>query len=187
MIRASDLSKGLAVNHEGEIHIVVDTQHVAKGNKRSYYQTKLKGLKSGRLINVRLRTSDELDDAFLDKKTMQYSYSSGREHHFMDMDTYEDVLVPPDVLDDQGVLYLKSGATCEVMLHDGQSVSITLPNTVDLEITETTPAIKGATATNQNKDATLETGLKVRIPPFINQGEFVRIDTRSGEYVERVK
>jgi elongation factor P len=188
MIKAVDLRKGTAVMHEGEIWKVHECQHVAKGNKRSYMQAKLKNLSSGQLVEQRFRVDDTLEVPFLDKKEMEYLYSAGADEHvLMDTESYEQIHVGSDAIDGDQILYLKPNERVTVLMHQGNIIQIDLPNTVDLEVTDTPPEIKGATATNQYKDATLETGLSVRVPPFISNGEQIRVDTRSGEFVERVK
>ncbi len=186
MIKAVDLRRGIAVNYREDIWTVVDFQHVAKGNKRSLMQVKLKSLTTGTIIDERFRVSDSLEDVFVDKRQMEYSYSTSDNHFCMDCETYEQLPVPLAVIGD-GVGYLVSGTRLEIHFFDGRAVTAILPNTVDLKIVDVPPAVKGATATNQNKTAKLETGIRVQVPPFVENGETVRVDTRSGEYVERVR
>ena len=186
MIKAVDLRRGIAVRYRDDLWTVVDSQHVAKGNKRSLMQVKLKNLSSGSIIDERFRVSDSLEDVFVDKRQMEYSYSNAQGHFCMDSQTYEQVPIGLEVIGD-GVRYLVSGTTLEVHFFDSKAVLAILPNTMDLKVVEAPPVVKGATATNQNKTATLETGIKVQVPPFVGVGETVRVDTRSGEYVERVR
>ena len=186
MIKAVDLRRGVAVRYRDDIWTVVEFQHVAKGNKRSLMQVKLKNLNSGTIINERFRVSDSLEDVFVDKRQMEYSYSTGDNHFCMDSETYEQVPLGLDVIG-EGIGYLISGTPLEIHFFDGKAVTAILPNTVDLKVTDAPPAVKGATATNQNKAAIMETGITVQVPPFVENGETIRVDTRSGEYIERVR
>ena len=186
MIKAVDLRRGTAVRYKDSVYVVTDSKHVAKGNKRSLMQVKLKNLSTGTIIDERFRVSDSLEDVYVDKRQMEYSYSTGENHFCMDSQSYEQVPLPLEVIGD-GVGYLLSGTQLEVHFFDGQPVTAILPNSVDLKVVEAPPVVKGATATNQYKIVKLETGIEVQVPPFIDTGEAVRIDTRSGQYVERAK
>jgi elongation factor P len=185
-MKVSEMRKGLTVNIDGKLYAIVDYQHVKLGKGGAVYQTKLKSLQDGTIQNIRLRSEETIEEAYLDKRTYEYLYSSGNEHILMDTTTYDQITLDDDAFGD-GAKYLKPNSQLQVSMYDGKPVIVTLPNTVDLEITDTPPEIKGATATNQNKPATLETGLVVQVPPFIKTGEVIRIDTRTGEYVTRVK
>ena len=185
-MRASEMKKGQTVKIDGKLYAIIDYQHVKLGKGGAVYQTKLKNLIDGTIQNVRLRAEENVEEAFLDKRTYEYLYSSGSEHVLMDITTYEQISLDDDAFGD-GPKYLKPNTQLQVSMYEGKPVIVTLPNTVDLEVTDTPPEIKGATATNQNKPATLETGLVVQVPPFIKMGELIRVDTRTGEYVTRVK
>jgi len=186
MIKAMDLRKGKVVSHENELYTVHTAQHVAKGNKRSYIQARLKSLKSGNLRDVRFSVDDRIETPFVDTKPYEYLYRDGSDFVLMDQQTYDQIHVAADVMSDADQ-YLKGNEVVMVSIIEGQVVAAELPNVVELEVTDTPPAIKGATATSQSKDAVLETGLRIKVPPFIENGEVVRVDTRSGEYVERAK
>jgi elongation factor P len=186
MIKAMELRKGKVVSHENELYSVHTAQHVTKGNKRSYIQAKLKSLKSGNLLDVRFSVDDRIETPFVDNKPYEYLYRDGSDYVLMDQQTYDQIHVAADVMGDADQ-YLKGNETVMVSIIEGQVVSAELPNVVELEVTDTSPVVKGATATNQNKDALLETGLRIKVPPFIGIGEVVRVDTRSGEYIERAK
>ena len=186
MIKAVDIRRGIAVKYQQDIWTVVDFQHVAKGNKRSLMQVKLKSLTNGTTSEERFRVSDSLEDVFLDKRQMEYSYSTGESHFCMDSQTYEQVPIPLAAIG-AGVGYLVSGTSLEVYFFEGRAVNVILPNTVDLKVVEATPAVKGATATNQYKTAKLETGITAQVPSFVEVGEIIRVDTRNGEYVERAR
>ncbi len=185
-MRASQMQKGQTVKIDGKLYTIVDYQHVKLGKGGAVYQTKLKSLTDGSIQNVRLRSEEMVEEAYLDKRTYEYLYSSGSEHVLMDTTTYDQISLDDDAFGD-GAKYLKPNTRIEVSMYEGRPIIVTLPNTVELEVTETAPEIKGATATNQNKPATLETGLVVQVPPFIKVGDILRIDTRSGEYITRVK
>jgi len=185
-MRASQMQKGQTVTIDGKLYAIVDYQHVKLGKGGAVYQTKLKSIADGSIQNVRLRAEENVEEAFLDKRTYEYLYSSGSEHVLMDTTTYDQISLDDDAFGD-GPKYLKPNTQLQVSMYHSKPVVVTLPNTVDLEVAETTPEIKGATATNQNKPATLETGLVVQVPPFIKVGEVIRVDTRTGEYVTRVK
>ncbi len=185
-MRASDMRKGQTVKIDGKLYAIVDYQHVKLGKGGAVYQTKLKSLTDGSIQNVRLRAEETVEEAYLDKRTYEYLYSAGREHVLMDTTTYEQMSLDDDAFGD-GPKYLRPNTQVQVSMYQGRLLGLTLPNTVDLEVTDTPPEIRGATATSQNKPATLETGLVVQVPPFIKVGDAIRVDTRSGEYITRVK
>ena len=185
-MRASEMRKGQTVKIDGKLYAIVDYQHVKLGKGGAVYQTKLKSLTDGSIQNVRLRSEETVEEAYLDKGTYEYLYSAGSEHVLMDTKTYDQITLDDDAFGD-GSKYLKANARLQVSMYQGRPIIVTLPITVDLEVTDTPPEIKGATATNQPKPATLETGLIVQVPPFIKVGDIIRVDTRSGEYVTRVK
>jgi elongation factor P len=185
-MKASEMNKGQTVKIDGKLYAIVDYQHVKLGKGGAVYQTKLKSLTDGTIQNVRLRSDENVEEAYLDKKTCEYLYSAGSEHVLMDTTTYEQISLDDDAFGD-GPKYLKPNGQLQLSMYNGKPVIVSLPNTVDLKVTDTPPDIKGATATNQSKPATLETGLVVQVPPFIKNGELIRVDTRTGEYVTRVK
>ena len=185
-MRASQMQKGQTVKIDGKLYAIVDYQHVKLGKGGAVYQTKLKSLADGLIQNVRLRSEETVEEAYLDKRTYEYLYSSGSEHILMDIGTYDQIPLDDESFGD-GPKYLKPNTQLQVSMYEGKPVVVELPNTVDLEVTNTQPAIKGATATSQSKPATLETGFVVQVPPFIKVGDVIRVDTRSGEYVTRVK
>ncbi len=186
MIKASELRKGKVVSYEGGLFRVHTVQHVAKGNWRSYIQAKLKNIKTGQLADARFSVDDKVETPYVESKPFEYLYRDADSFVVMDQQTYDQINIPVDVIEG-GEQYLKGNEVIACQFIDGELVAVELPNTVELAVTDTTPAIKGATATNQNKDATLETGLQVKVPPFIGIGDVLRIDTRSGEYIERAK
>ena len=185
-MRASQMRKGQTVKVDGKLYIIVDYQHVKLGKGGAVYQTKLKSLTDGLIQNVRLRSEEIIEEAYLDKRTYEYLYSAGSDHVLMDTTTYDQITLDDEAFGN-GQKYLKPNSQLQVSMYEGRPIVVELPNTVDLEVTDTPPEIRGATATNQNKPATLETGLVVQVPPFIKVGELIRVDTRTGEYLTRVK
>ena len=177
-MRASEMRKGQTVKIDDKLFSIVDYQHVKLGKGGAVYQTKLKSLTDGSIQNIRLRAEEIVEEAFLDKRKYEYLYSSGSEHVLMDTTNYEQITLDDDAFGD-GPKYLKPNTQLQVCMYEGKPLIVTLPNTVDLQITDTPPESKGATATNQNKPATLETGLIVQVPPFIKTGEVIRVDTRT--------
>lgn len=185
-MKASEMKKGHTVKIDDKLWVVVDYQHVKLGKGGAVYQTKLKSLDDGSTQNVRLRSDEEIEQAYLDKRNYEYLYSAGNEHVLMDTETYEQLPLDDDAFGD-GQKYLKPNTRLQVSMYEGNPVIVDIPKTVELKVTDTPPEVKGATATNQYKPATLETGITVQVPPFIKIGEKIRVDTRSGEYIERVK
>jgi len=186
MIKATDIRRGMVITMEGTNFVVVDFAHHTPGNLRAMVQTKLRNMSSGSLIEKRLRSVDQIEVPYVETKEYEYLYSSGDEHVFMDTETFDQLSFQPEILG-TAMQYILPNSRVKVMHVDDKPVSIEVPASIDLVVTETPPTIKGATATNQYKDAVLENGLKVQVPPFIGPGEKIRIDTRTGEYVERVK
>ncbi len=179
------MKKGQTIIVDGKLYIVVDYQHVKLGKGGAIYQTKIKGVVDGLTQNIRLRAEETVEEAFMDKRKFEYLYSQPNDHVLMDMESYDQISLDDDAFGD-GRLYLKPNTELQVSMYDGKPVVVTLPNTVELEVTDTPPEIKGATATNQYKAATLETGVTVDVPSFVKVGDIVRVDTRSGEYLTRV-
>jgi len=185
-VKANDLRPGMAVTLDGKLYVCFQAVHVTPGNLRAFVQAKLRCLADGIIIEKRLRSTEELDEAFLDKRDMEYLYSDGTGHVLMDNQSYDQVNIPADLVGDSAK-FLKPNTHLTTLTHEGNIVAIELPMVVELTVTETTPMPRGATATNQMKEAVLETGLKTRVPPFIEVGEVVRISTEDGSYVARAK
>lgn len=183
-MRASDIRRGQAVVIDGKLFVVTNADHNTPGNLRAKVQFKLRDVVKGTIQDKRVGATDDIETANLDRRQVEYLYSDNEGHVIMDLETYDQTNIPRDVFGND-ILYLKPNTQMMAMFHDGRIVSYELPKTVDLQVTETAPAIKGATATNQMKDATLETGLKTRVPPFIENGEVIRINTETGQYLSR--
>ncbi len=184
-MKASEMRPGMAIKMQGELYICTKFAHVTPGNLRAFVQAKLKRISDGSIIENRLRATEEIEQAFLDKREMEYIYSNSNGHVLMDTKTFDQITVPNEIIGDL-IKFFKPNTMLTAMLNNGNVVSIEIPKAVELAVTETTPQPKGATATNQMKDAELETGLKIRVPPFIVVGDVVRINTENGEYVGRV-
>ncbi|CAN5413827.1 elongation factor P [soil metagenome] len=183
-MRASDIKKGQAVIIDSKLFVVTGADHNTPGNLRAKVQFKLRDVAKGTIQDKRVGATDDIQTATLDRRTVEYLYSDNDGHVLMDMETYEQDTIPKEVFGND-ILYLKPNTQLTAMFHENKIVSYEMPKTVDLKVTETAPGIKGATATNQQKDATLETGLNTRVPPFIEIGEVVRINTESGSYLSR--
>ncbi len=185
-VKASELKKGQVVLHEGTRYTIKDIQHVAKGNWRSYYQIKLKNFNTGQVTEQRFAVDDRMETLFVQTKELEYLYREGDNLVLADPETYDQIHVAVDIVGD-GMQFLKENFRLTCNLIDEKIVSADLPIVVELEITDTPPVVRGATATNQNKEAVMETGAKVKVPAFLEIGERIRIDTRNGEYLERAK
>jgi elongation factor P len=183
-IQATRLKKGMLVKIENDLFRVLELQHVTPGNLRGFVRVKFRNIRSGTLSDQKLRSEDTVERATLDETEMQYLYQDGDSYYFMDTTSYEQIHISGEALGDS-VSYLKPEMTIKVEFYGTEPVGIELPQTVDLKVTDTVPGIKGATASNQIKPATLETGLVVQVPPFINTGDVVRVNTETGEYLSR--
>lgn len=184
--QTSDIRKGLKVELDGQPYTVVDFQFVKPGKGQAFTRTRMKNLLTGNVIERSIRTGETLDEADVVDQTMQYMYNDADGFHFMNLESYDTIQISRDALGD-AANWLVEQMEVQVLLYKGRPVTVDLPNFVELEITYCEPGIKGNTATGASKQATLSTGAMVGVPLFIEQGEWIRIDTRTGEYVERVK
>jgi elongation factor P len=184
MIQATQLRVGMTIVHQGDLCRIMKVQHLTPGNKRGLVQAKLRNMKSGNSFEHRFRSEDRLERADLEQHEMEFLYASGDDYHFMNTETYEQIMIRRDDLED-ALGYLASNTRFMVEFHENRPVGIELPATVDLKVVDTPPGMKGATASGSGKPATLETGLQVQVPQFIEIGETVRIDTSDGKYLER--
>ncbi|MBX3364406.1 MAG: elongation factor P [Phycisphaeraceae bacterium] len=183
-MKATEIRPGLGVKIDGKLAVLTQVEHRTPGNLRAFIQIKYKEVLSGKTLERRLSSSDEVETVDLDRREMEYLYSDSSGATFMDSETYDQLVVPQDVLGD-ALLYLTPNTKAIVLMHDGNPVTMEMPASVELEVTDTPPGIKGATATNQLKEATCETGLKTKVPPFITTGEKIRISTADGSYQSR--
>jgi len=183
-MRASDIRRGQAVVIDAKLFVVTAADHNTPGNLRAKVQFKLRDVSKGTIIDKRVGATDDIEITTLDARQMEYLYSDNHGHILMDLETFDQQTIPPEVFGDD-ILYLKPNTQFQAHFHEDKIVTYDLPKTVDLLVTDTPPSIKGATATNQLKEATLETGLKTRVPGFILTGETIRISTESGGYLSR--
>lgn len=183
----SDLRNGMVIRYNNELYQVVEFQHVAPGNWRAFVRMKLKSLQSGKVIEDRVRAGADIEIVRIERRPMQYLYRDGDAFVFMDNETYDQLPVNSDVLGDQAQ-FMKENETVELVFDDEREdlLGVELPIFVELVVTETMTAVRGDTATSVNKPATLETGAVISVPGFINEGDVLKIDTRTGAYIERV-
>ena len=184
-MKATELKPGRVITLDGQLYMCVKTDHVKPGKGGAFVQAKLKSVKGSGTVEKRFRSSDDVDGATLDRRDVEYLFSEGAGAVFMDNETYDQFTIDDDVLGDT-LMYAKPNETIKGLFVEGQCIAVELPPAVDLEITETEPGIKNATATNVMKEAVCETGLKVRVPPFINAGDKVRVKTEDASYLQRV-
>lgn len=186
-MKANELKPGMAVNLSGRLYVVTKTEHVKPGKGPAYIQAKMRAVDGAGMAEKRFNSTDTVEGATLDRREMEFLYGDGSGGGtFMDTSDYDQVDIGADLLDD-ALLYLAPNTSCSFLFHDGKPVTVELPASVELTITDTTPVVKGATATNQLKEAECDTGLKIRVPPFIEIGEKVKISTEDGSYISRVK
>ena len=183
-IQATRLRKGMLIKMGQDLVRVIELQHVPPGNLRGFVRVKLRNIRNGAMSDQKLRSEDSLDRATLDEREMQYLYKDGDDYYFMDTSSYEQIHISSEALGDS-VSYLKGEMTIQVEFYGSEPVGIELPQAVDLKVLDTAPGIKGATASAQVKPATLETGLVVQVPPFVNPGDVIRVNTETGEYLSR--
>lgn len=183
-MRASEVRRGQAVIIDGKLFVVTNADHNTPGNLRAKVQFKLRDVAKGTIQDKRVGATDDIETATLDRRQVEYLYSDKDGHILMDQSSYEQDTIPKEVFGDD-ILYLKPNTAITAMFHNNKIVSYELPKTVDLLVKDCPPIIKGATATNQLKDAELETGLRTRVPGFIEIGETIRINTESGQYLSR--
>jgi elongation factor P len=183
-IQATRLKKGMLIKMGQDLFRILELQHVTPGNLRGFVRVKLRNLRNGALADERLRSEDTIERATLDEIEMQYMYNDAAGYHFMDTSTYDQITLSEEVLGEM-TGYLIAEATIKVEFYGTEPVGIELPQTMDMTVTDTMPAIKGATASAQLKPATVETGLIVQVPPFISVGDKIRVNTETGEYQSR--
>ena len=184
MVTAGDFRNGVTFEMDGKVYQIIEFQHVKPGKGAAFVRTKIRNVIEGSVVEQTFSPTDKYPTAYVERREMQYSYNDGDLYHFMDMETFDDVPISPSELDDN-CKFLKEEMMCKVLSYKGKVFGVEPPTFVELEITQTEPGVKGDTATNATKPATLETGAEIRVPLFINEGDKIRIDTRTGEYMER--
>ncbi len=186
MISAGEFRNGVTFEMDGNVMQVVEFQHVKPGKGAAFVRTKMKNVITGAVIETSFNPTARFENAYVDRKDMEYSYNDGNLYYFMDPETYELVPIDEGLLPD-GFKFVKENMVCKIMSYKGNIFGVEPPNFVELEVTETDPGFKGDTATNVTKPAIVETGAEVKVPLFINPGDRIKIDTRTGEYLERAK
>jgi len=186
MYESGDLRKGLKIEIDGDPYVIVSFEFVKPGKGQALYKCKLKNMITGTQFDRTYRSGEKFKPADLEEQEMEYLYSDGEQYCFMNSSTYDQVFLGREQIGDD-INFLKENTVCNVLLFSGQPIAVSLPNFIELKIVKSDPWVKGDTASGSNKPATLETGYELQVPPFIEEGEMIRIDTRSGEYVERVK
>ncbi|MDH7482269.1 MAG: elongation factor P [Armatimonadota bacterium] len=186
MIDTSDFRNGLHIIQDGEIYTIVEFQHVKPGKGGAFVRTKLKNVKTGAVIDKTFRAGERMEQAVLERKPMQYLYHQDSDYYLMDMETYDQICVQKEAFGD-AVKYLKDNQEVWALTHEGRIIGVELPYTVELEVVETEPGVRGDTVSGGSKPAKLETGAVIQVPFFINVGDKVKVDTRTDAYLERVK
>ena len=186
MVTAGDFRNGVTFEMDGNVYSIIEFQHVKPGKGAAFVRTKIRNVISGAVTEKTFNPNDKYPTAFIERKDMEYSYNDGDLYYFMDMETFDMLPISKDLLGDP-FRFVKENMSCKVMSYKGSVFGVEPPNFVDLEVTETDPGFKGDTATNVTKPAIVETGAEIKVPLFINPGDKIKIDTRTGEYLERCK
>ncbi|HEX7138077.1 MAG TPA: elongation factor P [Vicinamibacterales bacterium] len=184
-VQATRLRKGMLIKQGSDLFRIMDLHHLTPGNKRAHIQARMRNIRTGTLADHKFRAEEDVERAVLDEREMQYLYNDGDHYYFMDTSTYEQIHISAEAMGESKDFIIPD-SVIRVEFYDVEPVGIELPPTVDLVVKETVPGIKGATASAQVKPATLETGLVVQVPPFVNEGDKVRVSTETGEYQSRV-
>jgi elongation factor P len=186
MISAGEFRNGVTFEWDGKVMQVIEFQHVKPGKGAAFVRTKMKNVMTGAVVETSFSPTDKFENAYVDRREMEYSYNDGNLYYFMDTETYEQEPIDGSLLG-ENFKFVKENMTCTVYSYKGKVFNVEPPNFVDLVVTKTDPGFKGDTATNVTKPAIVETGAEVKVPLFISEGEKIRIDTRTGEYLERSK
>jgi elongation factor P len=184
-LKATQLRPGMIIRHEGELYAVHSVEHRTPGNKRAAMATKMRSLRSGSIIDYRFRAEDTIERAIFDEVEHEYLYADGEGYHFMNTETYEQIRLTGDDLG-EAVHYLIPNTTVKLEFYEGKPIGVVLPDTIDLTVVDTEPTVQKATASAVMKPAKLETGLTIQVPPFVNTGDKVKVDTSEARYVQRV-
>ncbi len=182
----ADFRNGMVIRYNGELYTVTEFHHVSPGNWRAFVRTNLKNLKNGRVIDQRFRAGEDIDEVRVEHQSWQFLYVDGDEYVFMNTETYDQQPIPKEMLGD-AIKFLKEQDVVEMLVDGDNIIAVDLPNFLELQVVSAEPGVRGDTANNVTKPATLETGAVVNVPLFVNPGDKIRIDTRTGKYVERVR
>jgi elongation factor P len=186
MISSNDFRKGVVIKLDGDLFSVVEYQHVKPARGNAFVRTKLKNVKKGSIVDRTFRGGEKLEDVRLENRPMQYQYSDGEQLVFMDTETYDEESIPKSAVGNF-IKYIKEGDVIDIALYEGQPISVEPPQTVVLKVVYAEPGVKGDTATNVLKPVKVETGAEVKVPLFINEGDNIKVNTQTGDYIERVK
>jgi elongation factor P len=186
MVKATQLRPGMIIQHEGELYAIFSVDHRTPGNKRGAMQTRMRNLRTGSIVDYKFRAEDSVERAIVDEIDYEYLYSDTEGHHFMNTESFEQMALGRDILGD-AVDYLTPNLAVKLEFYDSKPIGVQIPDIVDLAVVETEPGIQKATASSVMKPAKLETGLTIQVPPFINVGDKVRVDTSEGRYVQRAQ
>jgi elongation factor P len=186
ILAATQIKRGMTIKLNGELYRVFSFQHITPGNWRGMVQTKLKSVKSGSIIEHRFRSEDRIEQAYLETHEVEYLYSDGSDYYFMNTESFEQFHLQAEVLED-AIPYMMPNVKLHIEFYENKPIGVEMPASVELRVVSTEPALRGATVSNVNKPATLETGIVIQVPPFVNEGELIRVDTSEGKYMERVK
>ena len=184
MVTAGDFKNGVTLEMDGKVYSIIEFQHVKPGKGAAFVRTKIRNVITGAVVEKTFNPNDKYPTAFIERKDMEYSYNDGDLYYFMDTETWEQIPINKSVLSDN-FKFVKENMVCKILSYKGNVFGVEPPNFVELEITKTDPGFKGDTATNATKPATLETGAEIKVPLFIDEGEIIQIDTRTGEYMGR--
>ncbi|MDI6602117.1 MAG: elongation factor P [Thermoanaerobacteraceae bacterium] len=185
MVTAGDFRKGMTVEIDGQICLIVDFQHVKPGKGAAFVRTKYKNVLTGAVVERTFNPTEKFEEVHIERKDMQYLYNDGNLYYFMDLDTYEQHAIGSDKVED-AIPYLKENMVATLEFYKGEVISVSPPTFVELQVVETEPGVRGNTVSGSTKPAKVETGATIQVPLFVNQGDVIRIDTRTGEYMERV-
>jgi len=180
----NEIKSGVTILVDGTVYVVVDTDHVKPGKGAAFVRARLRNFKTGNIQEKTFRGDEKIEEAFVDEKKLQYQYASGNMFHFMDQDNYEEIAIPEDMMGNKNK-FLKDNLEVTGFFYKGDALNVSLPNIIQFVITHTEPGIKGDTAKSGFKSAVIESGATVQVPLFINAGDMIKVDTRTGEYVER--
>ncbi len=185
-ISTADFKTGLTIEMDGQIYQIIEFQHVKPGKGGAFVRSKLRQMETGSVLEKTFRAGEKMEQAHIERKKMEYLYSSGDEYVFMDMDTYDQVSVPPRTVGDSSK-FLQDNLEVTIITHRENILGIELPTVIEATVTQTDPGLRGDTASGGSKPATIETGAVIQVPLFINEGDRLRVDTRTGAYIERAK
>lgn len=185
MVKATQLRPGMIIQHQGDLYTVFSVEHRTPGNKRGSMQTKMRSLRTGSIVDYRFRAEEFIERAVMDEVEFEFLYSDSSGFHFMNLQSYEQLSLDRQILGDV-VDYLIPNLQVKIEFYEGKAMGVLLPDTVDLTVTATEPTVQKATASAVGKPATLETGLVINVPPFVNNGDKVKVDTSAGRYIQRV-